>query len=61
MKQSVVMLPQNPYLLKRTVFDNVAFGLKLRKQKEGVEQKVFDALAQVGLSSDFAQRTWSQL
>lgn len=60
-RQSVVMLPQNPYLLKRTVFDNVAFGLKLRNQKDGVKKKVFDALAQVGLSSSFAQRRWSQL
>lgn len=29
-KKSVVMLPQNPYLLKRTVFENIAYGLKIR-------------------------------
>jgi len=60
-KQSVVIVPQNPYLLKRTVFDNITFGLKLRKQFDNLEERVSEALNIVGLDSSFAQRKWSQL
>lgn len=61
LKQSVVMVPQNPYLLKRTVFENIAYGLKLRKQTDNLNEKVKEALSLVGLESSFAQRKWSQL
>jgi len=61
MKQSIVMVPQNPYLLKRTVFDNIAYGLKIRKQSEDLNKKVEEALALVGLDSSFAKRKYSQL
>lgn len=60
-RQSVVMVPQNPYLLKRTVFENVAYGLKLRKQTENLTNKVFEALNLVGLDNSFSERKWSQL
>jgi len=60
-KQSIVMVPQNPYLLKRTVFENVAYGLKLRNQTSNLIHDVNEALALVGLDSAFAQRKWSQL
>jgi len=60
-KHSVVILPQNPYLLKRTVFDNIAYGLKLRKQTEDLENKIEDALILVGLDSSFSKRKWSAL
>lgn len=60
-RQSVVMVPQNPYLLKRTVFDNVAYGLKLRGQSKNLEEKVLEALTLVGLDSSFSKRKWSQL
>ena len=60
-KQSVVMVPQNPYLLKRTVFENVAYGLKLRKQTKNLDEKVLEALTLVGLDSSFCERKWSQL
>lgn len=60
-RQSIVMVPQNPYLLKRTVFENIAYGLKLRKQKENIKEDVEEALALVGLENSFAQRKWSQL
>ncbi|MFK2823924.1 energy-coupling factor ABC transporter ATP-binding protein [Malaciobacter sp. WC5094] len=60
-RQSVVMVPQNPYLLKRTVFENISYGLKLRKQKQNLNEKVLEALTLVGLDSSFAQRKWSQL
>ncbi len=60
-RQSIVMVPQNPYLLKRTVFDNVAYGLKLRKQLINLKEKVYEALNIVGLDISFAKRKWSQL
>lgn len=60
-KKSVVMVPQNPYLLKRTVYENIAYGLKLRKQTLNLTQKVEEALCLVGLDSSFSQRKWSQL
>lgn len=60
-KQNIVMVPQNPYLLKRTVFENIAYGLKLRNRSDNVKEKVEDALALVGLDSSFSSRKWSQL
>ncbi|PLY06229.1 MAG: tungsten ABC transporter ATP-binding protein [Arcobacter sp.] len=60
-KQSIVMVPQNPYLLKRSVFDNIAYGLKLRNQSNNLKEKVEEALSLVGLDSSFSTRKWSQL
>jgi len=60
-KQSVVMVPQNPYLLKRSVYDNIAFGLKLRNEVSNLDKKVEEALSLVGLDSSFSKRKWSQL
>jgi len=60
-KQTIVMVPQNPYLLKRTVFENVAYGLKLRGETKDIKEKVLDALSLVGLESSFSERKWSQL
>ncbi len=61
MKQSIVMVPQNPYLLKRSVFDNISYGLKIRKQTNKLTEKVNEALNLVGLDKSFALRKWSQL
>ena len=61
MRQSVVIVPQNPYLLKRTVYENIAYGLKLRKQRDNIKEKVMEALTLVGLDSSFIDRKWSQL
>jgi len=60
-KQSIVMVPQNPYLLKRTVFDNIVYGLKIRNTNENLEEKVNEALSLVGLDKSFSKRKWSQL
>ena len=60
-RQSVVIVPQNPYLLKRTVFDNIAYGLKLRNDTDNLKEKVHEALTLVGLDTSFANRKWSQL
>ena len=60
-KQSIVMVPQNPYLLKRSVYDNIVYGLKLRNQSKDLKQKVYEALTIVGLDKSFEKRKWSQL
>lgn len=58
----VTLLPQTPYLMKRTVWKNVLYGLQLRKQTEDAPQRVSEALEMVGLEpSVFAQRQWHEL
>jgi len=60
--QNVTMLLQHPYLLKRTVYENVAFPLKLRRARRHIRKQVFDTLTLVGLSPDsYANRRWNQL
>lgn len=61
LKQSVVMVPQTPYLLKRSVYDNISYGLKIRKDDKNLDEKVYEALSLVGLDKSFAKRKWSQL
>ncbi len=55
-KQSVVIVPQNPYLLKRSVYENIIYGLKIRKIKDGFDMKVKEALNLVGLDESFCKR-----
>jgi len=61
MKRSVIMVPQDPYLLKRTVYENIAYGLKIRNDTKNLKKKVYEALNQVGLDKSFSKRKWSQL
>lgn len=61
LRQNIVMVPQNPYLLKRSVFDNIAYGLKIRNISDDLNEKVYEALSLVGLDKSFAKRNWSQL
>ena len=60
-RHSIVILPQNPYLLKRSVYDNITYGLKLRKEIDNLDEKVEEALTLVGLDSSFSSRKWSAL
>jgi tungstate transport system ATP-binding protein len=58
----VTLLTQDPYLMKRTVFKNIAYGLKIRGDRDHQVQSVHDALALVGLDPDaFARRQWDEL
>jgi tungstate transport system ATP-binding protein len=58
----VTMLPQEPFLMHRSVAANIAYGLKLRGEKGELTPKIESALEQVGLAPDeFAQRRWNQL
>ncbi|MEZ7196999.1 energy-coupling factor ABC transporter ATP-binding protein [Pseudodesulfovibrio karagichevae] len=59
--RQVTLLVQEPYLLKRTVFANVAYGLRIRK-KNDIPAKVARALEVVGLDpAVFAKRQWFEL
>ena len=61
-RDRVTLLPQDSYLLKRSVYNNVAYGLKIRKEKHDVDERVREALNLVGLAPDrFAQRPWYAL
>ncbi len=61
LRREVTLLTQEPYLLKRSVEANVAYGLKMRGEKN-VAHKVREALSLVGLDPDsFGQRSWREL
>jgi len=58
----ITLLPQEPFLMKRSVLNNVAYGLKLRGNGPAAVQQVDDALSLVGLpSKDFSRRPWYAL
>jgi|MTBAKMStandDraft_1061839.scaffolds.fasta_scaffold04292_7 tungstate transport system ATP-binding protein len=59
--QQITMLPQVPHLLTRNVFNNIAYGLKIRGRKTGLRDNVAAAMDLVGLDSSFAARQWHQL
>jgi len=61
LRRQVTMLSQEPYLLKRSVRANVAYGLKIRGISDA-GPRVDEALRQVGLDpSRFADRSWREL
>ncbi len=58
----VTLLTQEPYLMKRSVYKNIAYGLELRKDTRDLENRVHEALSWVGLSAkDFSHRKWYEL
>ncbi len=58
----VTLLTQEPYLMKRSVFKNISYGLELRKDTHNLPTRVHDALSLVGLpGSDFLHRKWYEL
>jgi tungstate transport system ATP-binding protein len=61
LRQRVTIMHQRPFIYAGTVFDNVAFGLKLRKvPAEEIRQRVSESLAMVGLAG-FEQRNARRL
>jgi len=61
-RSRVTLLTQKPYLLKRSVLDNVLYGLKIRKDTTDLKQRAAKALDAVGLSFDeFQARSWHEL
>lgn len=58
----VAMLPQDTFLLKRSVYGNIAYGLKIRNNTSDVRQRVHQAMTMVGLEPEnFAGRPWFAL
>jgi len=56
-RNRVTLLPQEPFLMKRTVLNNVAYGLRIRRINDHLAERVDKALSYVGLDAkDFAQR-----
>lgn len=61
LRREATLLTQEPYLLRRTVAGNVAYGLKVRGL-EASEGAVGAALEMVGLAPErFARRSWFEL
>ncbi len=60
-RRKVTLLPQEPYLLKRSVEANVAYGLRVRGEDRRSE-KAREVLDMVGLRpEEFARRSWHEL
>ncbi len=61
-RREVTLLLQDAYLLKRSVFDNVAYGLQVRGDRKELPPRVGQALSWVGLEpGQFCRRKWHQL
>jgi len=61
-RREVTLLLQNSPLLRRTVEENVSYGLKMRKDTHNIKERVKRALKMVGLSPEiFAKRKWFEL
>ncbi len=59
---TVTMLLQEPYLLKRSVFENIAYGLRVRGIRNNIRERVHESLRMVGLDpGTFVHRKWSEL
>jgi len=63
LRREATLLLQEPYLLRRSVYENIAYGLKLRKLPRGeIGERVMDSLSRVGLEPDrFVRRPWYRL
>lgn len=61
-RSKVACLPQDSFLLKRSVFRNVVYGLEIRKDRRDREERARQALQWVGLPPDrFSPRPWYAL
>lgn len=61
-RETVALLPQDSFLLKRSVYQNMAYGLRIRKKRQGLPDRIKEALSLVGLDYDrFARRPWFAL
>jgi tungstate transport system ATP-binding protein len=63
LRRCVTLLHQSPYLLRRSVCENIAYGLRLRGIPEReIASRAEDSLRRVGLPPEsFAARPWHRL
>lgn len=58
----VTLLTQDPYLMRRSVFDNVVYGLKIRGDTNDLKSRAGKTLGLVGLEPEnFSRRKWYEL
>jgi tungstate transport system ATP-binding protein len=58
--QKMTMVFQKPYLLRTTVFQNVAYPLKIRKKnKKFIQEEVHRILDEMGLTAQKYQKSWT--
>lgn len=58
----VALLPQDAFLLKRSVFRNIAYGLRMNPTRDNLQQRVNEAMTLVGLDPrQFGRRPWYAL
>jgi len=61
-RSRVTLVTQKPYLLRRTVYENIAYGLQIRRDTADIQTRIHRALARVGLAYEgFAHRPWHAL
>lgn len=61
-KREISILLPEPYLLKRSVKENLLFGLNVRGDKDNIEYRLHEALELVGLlPKKFLPRSWHEL
>ncbi len=60
--QGITLLTQEPYLLRRTVKENIAYGLRVRGDTSRLSARIAQALQWVGLDTGtFLKRPWHEL
>jgi tungstate transport system ATP-binding protein len=58
----IALLTQEAYLLKRSIYKNIAYGLRIRGERRDEAARVAEAMALVGMPRDlFADRPWYAL
>ncbi|MFP4257239.1 MAG: energy-coupling factor ABC transporter ATP-binding protein [Desulfobacterales bacterium] len=61
-RSRVALMPQESYLLKRTVYQNIAYGLRIRGDRSNENERIRQALSLVGLDAErFGGRRWYEL
>jgi tungstate transport system ATP-binding protein len=61
-RSRVTLVTQKPYLLRRTVYENIAYGLQIRRDTADMQARIHRALSRVGLPYEgFAHRQWHAL
>jgi len=59
---NATMLQQDPYLLKRTVYENVSYGLKVKNDYTNLKKRSAEVLERVNLNHNiFMNRKWFEL
>lgn len=58
----VTLLPQTPYLMNRSVYENIRYGLRIRRDTRDHNRQIHQAMEWVGLSpSTYARRHRNEL